>query len=192
VYQVWLKSPQAFQSYAGTYTHTHTHTYTYIYTSIFIYVEDIRVMWTGLVWLRIGTGGELLWIPYWSFGLHKMLVNYRVSKQLGISRVVLSSMELLSYTCRLPWPAGRVCPERTAERAASAICRSQYPTSNRFYEIRHKKIVRFELHESKRLMSFMTQWIPSWCPVSKCKGRRTRSTSCDNLSFSSRVFYLYV
>jgi hypothetical protein len=22
------------------------------------------VMWTGLVWLRIGTGGELLWIRY--------------------------------------------------------------------------------------------------------------------------------
>jgi hypothetical protein len=22
------------------------------------------VMWTGLVWLRIGTGGEILWIRY--------------------------------------------------------------------------------------------------------------------------------
>jgi hypothetical protein len=45
-------------------------------------------MWTGLVWLRIGTGEEL--------GFHKMLGNYRVSKELGISRVVLSSMELVS------------------------------------------------------------------------------------------------
>jgi hypothetical protein len=38
-------------------------------------VEVGWVMWTGLVWLRKGTGG--------------------VSKQLGISRVVLSSMELV-------------------------------------------------------------------------------------------------
>jgi hypothetical protein len=27
------------------------------------------VMCTGLVWLRIGTGGELLWIRYWTFGV---------------------------------------------------------------------------------------------------------------------------
>jgi hypothetical protein len=40
------------------------------------------VMWTGLVWLRIRTGGEL----------HKMLGNYRVAKELVASRVVLSSM----------------------------------------------------------------------------------------------------
>jgi hypothetical protein len=26
-------------------------------------------MWTGLIWLSIGTGGELLWIRYWTFGL---------------------------------------------------------------------------------------------------------------------------
>jgi hypothetical protein len=54
-------------------------------------------MWTKLVWLRIGTGGELLGIRYGTFGFHKMLGNYRVSKQLGISRVVLSSKELVSY-----------------------------------------------------------------------------------------------
>jgi hypothetical protein len=53
-------------------------------------------MWTGLVWLRIGTGGKLLWIRYWTFGFHKLLANYRVSKKLGISQVVLSSMELVS------------------------------------------------------------------------------------------------
>jgi hypothetical protein len=53
-------------------------------------------MWTGLVWLRIGTGGELVWMRLWTFGFHEMLGNYRVSKQLGISRVVPSSMELVS------------------------------------------------------------------------------------------------
>jgi hypothetical protein len=45
------------------------------------------VMCTGLVWLRIWTGGELLWIRYWTFGFHEMLGNYRVA-----SRVVLSSI----------------------------------------------------------------------------------------------------
>jgi hypothetical protein len=37
------------------------------------------VMWTGLVWLRIGTGGELLGIRYSTFGFHEMLENYRVA-----------------------------------------------------------------------------------------------------------------
>jgi hypothetical protein len=37
------------------------------------------VVWTGLVWLRIGSGGELLWIRYWTFGFHEMLRNYRVA-----------------------------------------------------------------------------------------------------------------
>jgi hypothetical protein len=49
-------------------------------------------MWTGLVWLKIGTGGEFLRIRYLTFGFYKMLGNYRVSKQL-----VLSSMELVGY-----------------------------------------------------------------------------------------------
>jgi hypothetical protein len=31
------------------------------------------VLWTGLVWLRIGTGGELLWTRQWTFVFHKML-----------------------------------------------------------------------------------------------------------------------
>jgi hypothetical protein len=68
-------------------------------------VDNIRVglgewdgvMWTGLVRLGIGTGGELLWIRYWTFGVHKMLGNYRVASQLVASRVVLSSIELDSY-----------------------------------------------------------------------------------------------
>jgi hypothetical protein len=37
------------------------------------------VVWTGLVWLKIGTGGELLWIRYWTFGSHEMLGNYRMA-----------------------------------------------------------------------------------------------------------------
>jgi hypothetical protein len=55
------------------------------------------VMWTRLVWLRIGTDEELFWIRYWTLGFHKMLGNYRVSKQQGISWVVLSSILLVSF-----------------------------------------------------------------------------------------------
>jgi hypothetical protein len=43
------------------------------------------VMWTRLVWLRVGTGGELLWIRYWTLGFHKMLCNYQVASQLVAS-----------------------------------------------------------------------------------------------------------
>jgi hypothetical protein len=37
-------------------------------------------MWTELVWLRIGTGGEVLCIRYSIFGFHKMLGKYRVAQ----------------------------------------------------------------------------------------------------------------
>jgi hypothetical protein len=53
-------------------------------------------MWTGFVWLRIGTGGELLWTRKLTFGFHKMLGIYRMAAQLAASRVVLSSTELVS------------------------------------------------------------------------------------------------
>jgi hypothetical protein len=49
-------------------------------------------MWTGKVWLRIGIGGELLWIRYWTYGFHEMLENYRVA-----TRVVLGSIELVTH-----------------------------------------------------------------------------------------------
>jgi hypothetical protein len=48
-------------------------------------------MWTGLVWLRIGTGGKLLWIWYWTFGFHKMLGNYWCVQT---TRVLLSSVQI--------------------------------------------------------------------------------------------------
>jgi hypothetical protein len=31
------------------------------------------MLWTGLVWLRIGTVGELLWTRWWNCGFHRML-----------------------------------------------------------------------------------------------------------------------
>jgi hypothetical protein len=54
------------------------------------------VMWTGLVWLRIGTGGELLWSRYWTFRFHNMLGHHPMAQYLVASRVVLSSIELVS------------------------------------------------------------------------------------------------
>jgi hypothetical protein len=49
--------------------------------------------WIGLA--QIGTGGELLWIRYWTFGFHKMLGSYPVA-----SRVVLSSTVSQSGTAK--------------------------------------------------------------------------------------------
>jgi hypothetical protein len=41
--QVWLKSLQAFQSYAGTYTHTYSyiHAHTHLFLYIYIYIDDM-------------------------------------------------------------------------------------------------------------------------------------------------------
>jgi hypothetical protein len=44
------------------------------------------VMWTGLVWLRIGTSGGLLWMCLWMFGFYKMLGSSRVAAKLAASR----------------------------------------------------------------------------------------------------------
>jgi hypothetical protein len=51
-------------------------------------VDVLEVGWGYVVWLRIGTGGELLCIRYRTFGVHKMLGNYRVA-----IRVVLRSIQ---------------------------------------------------------------------------------------------------
>jgi hypothetical protein len=54
------------------------------------------VLWTGLVWLRLGTGGELFKLCNETSGPIKMLGIYRVAAQLVASRVVLSSTKLVS------------------------------------------------------------------------------------------------
>jgi hypothetical protein len=48
------------------------------------------VVWTGLIWLRIGTGVGHLWMRYWTFGLHKMrgiswVGENRVASQEGLT-----------------------------------------------------------------------------------------------------------
>jgi hypothetical protein len=59
-------------------------------TLIWIWEWYDRLVPTGLVCRRIGTGGRLLWMWKWTFGLYKMLRNFRVAA----SWVVLSSTEL--------------------------------------------------------------------------------------------------
>jgi hypothetical protein len=50
------------------------------------------MVWIGSIWLRIGTGGGLMWTRWWTSGLHKMLGSSRVAAQLAASREGLSSM----------------------------------------------------------------------------------------------------
>jgi hypothetical protein len=55
--------------------------------------------WTGSIWLRVGTGGGLLWIRWWTFEFHKMLGIFLSS----LGHVSCSGMtrhhELVSYIC---------------------------------------------------------------------------------------------
>jgi uncharacterized protein YeeX (DUF496 family) len=46
----------------------------------------------GSIWLRIGTGGGLMWKRWWTSGFHKMLGSSRVVAQLAASQEGLSSM----------------------------------------------------------------------------------------------------
>jgi hypothetical protein len=55
------------------------------------------MLWTGLIWLRIGTDGGLLWTRYLNFGYHKMLVSSWVDAQMAASQERLSSTKFVSY-----------------------------------------------------------------------------------------------
>jgi hypothetical protein len=50
------------------------------------------VLWTGLIWLRIGIGEGLLWTRQWTCRFHKMLGNCWVAGQLVASQEGLSSL----------------------------------------------------------------------------------------------------
>jgi hypothetical protein len=47
--------------------------------------------WIGLIWLRIGTSGGLLWTRYWTFCFHKMLGRSWGAAQLAASEDWLSA-----------------------------------------------------------------------------------------------------
>jgi hypothetical protein len=39
-------------------------------------------LWSGFTWLRIGTGGGLLWMRWWTFGFWRHGVSYVLRHQL--------------------------------------------------------------------------------------------------------------
>jgi hypothetical protein len=50
----------------------------------------------GSIWLRIGTGGGLMWTRWWTSGFHKMLVSSRVAAQLAAQEGLSSMSEWVS------------------------------------------------------------------------------------------------
>jgi hypothetical protein len=53
------------------------------------------MVWIGLIWLRIGTSGGLLWTRCWNFGFHKMLGSSWVAAQLLAPQEGLGSVSKL-------------------------------------------------------------------------------------------------
>jgi hypothetical protein len=79
----------------------------------------------GSIWLRIGTGGGLMWTRWWTSGFHKMLRSSWVAAQLAASREGLGSSEWVSESqeyayhrlrntgirqCCFGWLGMRTCP----------------------------------------------------------------------------------
>jgi hypothetical protein len=62
------------------------------------------VVWTGLVWPRMGSSGELFWMWKWTCGFYRMLGNYRLAIQLVASRVVLIAIGFYIYSPRIQMP----------------------------------------------------------------------------------------
>jgi hypothetical protein len=59
------------------------------------------MVWIGLVWLRIGTSGGLLWTRKCTFGFHKMLGSSWVAAQLAAPQEGFSSVS--DWVSRLCW-----------------------------------------------------------------------------------------
>jgi hypothetical protein len=72
----------------------------------------------GSIWLRIGTGGGLMWAWWWTSGFHKMLGSSRVAAQLAASQEGLSSMsEWATLSVEITWN-GSVISEWFGEECA--------------------------------------------------------------------------
>jgi hypothetical protein len=87
-----------------------------------IRMDLVEFGWGDVDWIGLAQDRDrwrALWIRYWTFGFHKMLGNYRVSKQLGVSRVVLSSVELVRNVTRLwnnYWTISTACSSSRLSR----------------------------------------------------------------------------
>jgi hypothetical protein len=55
------------------------------------------VVFTGLIWLRIGNSEGVLWTQKWTFGFHRMLGNFWAAERLAASQEGLSCIEWGSY-----------------------------------------------------------------------------------------------
>ena len=64
---------------------------------LFVFLSYHLVAWTGLIWLRIGTYGGLLWMHLWNVGLHKMRGISRPAEDLLLSQEGLCCIEFLTY-----------------------------------------------------------------------------------------------
>jgi hypothetical protein len=52
--------------------------------------------WTALIWHKIGTGGGLLWIRWWTFCFHNMRGIFWIAQDVSVSQEGLCSMELVA------------------------------------------------------------------------------------------------
>ena len=85
-----------------------TNRYIYIYIYIYIYYQQCRFqprwlfrkwdvgVWTGSIWLRIGTGGGHLGLRQYTFGFHKMRGISWLAENLLASQEGLCSAEWVS------------------------------------------------------------------------------------------------
>jgi hypothetical protein len=59
-----------------------------------VFERQDGMVWTGLIWLRVGTSEGPLWTQSRTFGLHKLLGSSWVTVQLAASQEGLSSRKL--------------------------------------------------------------------------------------------------
>ena len=127
--------------------------------------EAGRGAWTGSIWLRIRTGGGLLWMRKWTFGFHNIRGISWVAEDLLVSEKGLCSMELVGWL--VGWLVGslettiryRVAVEQVALQSITvddtksqqhSICTTQHAQKSFKYRPTHFKNYYFSAYTSGR------------------------------------------
>jgi hypothetical protein len=94
--------------------------------------------WIGFDWLRIGTGGSLLWVRWWTFGLLRHGVSYNITVlDFGILLHCENSFHLLEKPISLCSPLKRSSSEWGRFRTSRYLYKSVLISSSTFSKIQN-------------------------------------------------------
>jgi hypothetical protein len=127
--------------------------------------------WTGSIWLRIGTGGGLLWRRWWTFGFHKMRgISWVAEDVLGSQEGLCSMAQVFERVWKDTLMAQlQVLPRNSPEQTHRKIPKTSWmPISKSRCEppdLPNGQYKRYPLDRKVRCKAydFVTVQLCNWC-----------------------------